>query len=127
MRCLNRNKVSFYYANIIGSEEVTDENGYKTGETRLIYDKPKELTANISVAKGEVVFQLFGGNESYDKIIVSDDVNIPINEYSVLWIDTVPLFDEISKEVITPNDYIVKKIARSLNSISIAVSRVNAS
>lgn len=127
MRCLKRNKVSFYYANIIGSEEVTDENGYKTGETRLIYDKPKELTANISVAQGEVVFQLFGGNESYDKIIVSDDVNIPINEYSVLWIDTVPLFDEISKEVITPNDYIVKKIARSLNSISIAVSRVNAS
>ena len=127
MRCLKRNKVSFYYANIIGSEEVTDENGYKTGETRLIYDKPKELTANISVAQGEVVFQLFGGNESYDKIIVSDDVNIPINEYSVLWIDTVPLFDEISKEVITPNDYIVKKIARSINSISIAVSRVNAS
>ena len=127
MRCLKRNKVSFYYANIIGSEEVTDENGYKTGETRLIYDKPKELKANISVAQGEVVFQLFGGNESYDKIIVSDDVNIPINEYSVLWIDTVPLFDEISKEVITPNDYIVKKIARSLNSISIAVSRVNAS
>ena len=127
MRCLKRNKVSFYYANIIGSEEVTDDNGYKTGETRLIYDKPKELTANISVAQGEVVFQLFGGNESYDKIIVSDDVNIPINEYSVLWIDTVPLFDEISKEVITPNDYIVKKIARSLNSISIAVSRVNAS
>lgn len=127
MRCLKRNKVSFYYANIIGSEEVTDDNGYKTGETRLIYDKPKELTANISVAQGEVVFQLFGGNESYDKIIVSDDVNIPVNEYSVLWIDTVPLFDEISKEVITPNDYIVKKIARSINSISIAVSRVNAS
>ena len=127
MRCLKRNKVSFYYANIIGSEEVTDDNGYKTGETRLIYDKPKELTANISVAQGEVVFQLFGGNESYDKIIVSDDVNIPINEYSVLWIDTVPLFDEISKEVITQNDYIVKKIARSINSISIAVSRVNAS
>lgn len=127
MRCLKRNKVSFYYANIIGSEEVTDDNGYKTGETRLIYDKPKELTANISVAQGEVVFQLFGGNESYDKIIVSDDVNIPINEYSALWIDTVPLFDEISKEVITPNDYIVKKIARSINSISIAVSRVNAS
>ena len=127
MRCLKRNKVSFYYANIIGSEESTDENGYKTGETRLIYDKPKELKANISVAQGEVVFQLFGGNESYDKIIVSDDVNIPINEYSVLWIDTVPLFDEISKELITPNDYIVKKIARSINSISIAVSRVNAS
>ena len=89
MRCLKRNKVSFYYANIIGSEEATDENGYKTGETRLIYDKPKELKANISVAQGEVVFQLFGGNESYDKIIVSDDVNIPINEYSVLWRDTV--------------------------------------
>lgn len=127
MRCLIRNKVPFYYANLIGSEEIINEDGYKTGEKRLIYDRPKQIEANISVAKGEVVLQLFGGNESYDKIIVSDDTHLPINEYSVIWIDSVPVFDEKNNEIITPNNYIVKRIAKSLNSVSIAVNRVNIS
>lgn len=127
MRCLIRNKVSFYYANLIGSEEIVNEDGYKTGEKRLFYDKPKRTEANISVAKGEVVLQLFGGNESYDKIIVSDDMQLPINEYSVIWIDSVPVFDEKNNETITPNNYVVKRIAKSLNSVSIAVNRVNVS
>lgn len=127
MKCLKRNKVPFYYANIIGSQEVMNEDGYKTGETKLVYDTPRKLEANISVATGKVVLQLFGGNESYDKIIVSDDTDFPINEYSALWIDSVPLFDDSTKEIITPNNYVVKKIARSLNSVSVAVSRVNTS
>ena len=58
----------------------------------------------------------------------------PIDEYTVLWIDTVPQVDEDGalatndeNEVITPHDYIVKKVARSLNSVSIAISKVNVS
>lgn len=125
MRCLVRNKVPFYYANLVGSEEIVNEDGYKTGEKKLIYDKPKKLEANISVAQGEVVLQFFGGNESYDKIIVSENVGIPINEYSILWIDSVPVFKDGVN--ITPNDYVVKRIARSLNSVSIAVNKVTVS
>ena len=56
----------------------------------------------------------------------------PIDEYSILWIDRVPQLDENGAlalndegEVITPHDYIVKKVARSLNSVSIAISKVN--
>lgn len=55
-----------------------------------------------------------------------------INEYTVLWVDTVPLVDDSGAlklngkgEVITPHDYIVKKVAKSLNSVSIAISKVN--
>ena len=58
----------------------------------------------------------------------------PIDEYTVLWVDTVPQVDEDGalvtneeNEVITPHDYIVKKVARSLNSVSIAISKVNVS
>ena len=55
-----------------------------------------------------------------------------INEYSVLWVDTMPELDENGKlvkdgngQVVTPYDYVVKKVAPSLNSISIAISKVN--
>lgn len=48
----------------------------------------------------------------------------PITVSSVFWIDTLP---EISEDgtTQTPYDYIVKKVAPSLNSVSIAVSKVS--
>jgi len=58
----------------------------------------------------------------------------PIDEYTILWIDTVPQVDENGAlvvngdgDVLTPHDYIVKKIARSLNSVSVAISKVKVS
>ena len=66
----------------------------------------------------------FGESESYDKVIVLDNLKSPINEYSILWVDTLPhLNDDGTTD--TPHDYIVKKVARSLNSVSIAISKVN--
>lgn len=52
-----------------------------------------------------------------------DEVNIPINEYSILWVDVTPAINE-QGEVTTPHDYIVKEVARSLNYVSIAISKV---
>ena len=48
----------------------------------------------------------------------------PITVSSVFWIDTLP---EIAEDgtTRTPYDYIVKKVAPSLNSVSIAVSKVS--
>ena len=66
----------------------------------------------------------FGDSESYDKVIVLDDKNIPIDEYSILWVDTLPTLNEDGSTE-TPHDYVVKQVARSLNSVSIAVSKVN--
>ena len=58
----------------------------------------------------------------------------PIDEYTILWIDTVPqvgedgaLITNEEGEVLTPHDYIVKKVARSLNSVSVAISKVTVS
>ena len=59
---------------------------------------------------------MFGGLENYDKVIVTDWMDCPINEQTVLWIDKTPNDGE--------HDYIVRRVARSLNSISIAVSKV---
>ena len=130
MRCLLRNKQDFYYALYEGKNEMTDEYGNKTGEYELVYSSPVKCRANISAAQGEVQSRQFGESESYDKVIVLDNREIPINEYSVLWVDTAPLIDKDGLvlnergEVVTPHDYIVKKVARSLNSVSIAISKV---
>lgn len=134
MRCMNRNKVKFYYALYEGREPILNEQGRKTGQYKVIHGNPIEGHANISAAKGETQTRQFGENESYDKVIVMDFITPPIDEYSVLWVDTLPILNEDGSlkvndagEVITPHDYVVKKVAKSLNSVSIAISKVTVS
>lgn len=134
MRCMNRNKVRFFYALYEGREFITDEYGNVTGEYEVKYGSPMEYYANISAAMGETQTRQFGESVSYDKIIVMDNDAPPIDEYSVLWIDSVPQLNEdgslalnSQEETITPYDYIVKKVAKGLNSVSIAVSKVSVS
>jgi hypothetical protein len=66
----------------------------------------------------------FGESESYDKVIVLDNPNTPIDEYAILWVDTLPHLNT-DGTTDTPHDYIVKKVARSLNNVSIAIRKVN--
>ena len=134
MRCMNRNKVKFFYSLYEGREPITDEYGNVTGEYDVKHGNPTEGYANISAAKGETQTRQFGESETYDKVIVMDNEAPPIDEYSVLWVDTVPQLNEdgslaVDEEgnVLTPHDYIVKKVARSLNNVSIAISKVNVS
>ena len=148
MRTLNRNKRSFYYATYVEKQEIkaSDEYGneLQTGEYQTIYANPVKCQANISPANGMTAAEIFGTAEGYDKIIVTDDVNVPIDEFSLLWIDTTPDIeidkgDEPVMEFVTggivigdnghfkANDYIVKRVARSLNSVAIAARKVNVS
>lgn len=146
MRTLNRNKQSFYYATYIEKQELTETDEYgntlKTGEYQTIYANPVECKANISPASGTTASEIFGTAEGYDKIIVIGDPAIPIDEFSLLWIDTTPDIENDDKNApvleltmggivigdnghFRPNDYIVKRVARSLNSVAIAVRKVN--
>lgn len=146
MRCLNRNKTLFYYAQYVEKQPVyeTDEYGNRlaTGEYQTIYENPVPCKANISPASGATATELFGSVEGYDKVIVVDDPYFPVNEYSILWIDispTVEVGDDLNTvlEITTggiiigdngqfkAHDYIVKRVARSLNSTAIAASKVS--
>jgi hypothetical protein len=133
MRCLNRNKVKIYFAQYVGREDILNEDGRKTGRYRILHTNPIETYANVSAAKGETQARQFGESESYDKVIVMDNVApLCIDEYSVLWVDTEPELNEDGSlavnendEIITPHDYVVKKVAKSLNNVSIAVSKVS--
>ena len=131
MRCLARNKSIFFYALHDGQTEIKDDYGNATGQYSISYTHPVKMCGNISAAQGEIQSRQFGESETYDKVIVLDNPNTPIDEYSILWVDSLPELTEDNHlvyndkgEVTTPHDYIVKKVARSLNSVSIAISKV---
>lgn len=131
MRCMVRNKSYFYYALYDGRTELKDEYDNATGQYDISYADPVKTLGNVSAAQGEIQSRQFGDSETYDKVIVLDNPSTPIDEYSILWVDTVPELTEDGHlaldekgEVKTPHDYIVKKVARSLNGVSIAISKV---
>lgn len=120
MRIMERNKTAFYYCLYAGETQNLDENGYETGEKTVKYSPAVKIRANISPATGSAQVEQFGNLASYDKVIVTDDVNCPIDENTVLFIDRPPTF----KDGLPQYDYTVWRVARSLNSVSIAVRRV---
>ncbi len=124
MRCMTRNKRKFYYASYMGETEITDEYGNVTGEYEVSYTNPIEVFGNISAAQGEMQNRQFGESESYDKVIVLDDRDTPIDEYAILWVDTLPHLNE-GGSTDTPHDYTVRRVARGLNGVSIAIGKVD--
>ena len=119
MRDLKKNRQFMYYARLIGNEPVViDDDGkeLETGEYENIYDEPVLIYANISAAKGEAEDSVFGKELAYDRVIVISDPMFPIDEYTILWIDSKPP---------EAHDYIVSKVARSINSVSYAIKKVD--
>lgn len=133
MRMMNRNKVKIYYALYEGKVDAVDEYGNFTGEKEPQYSNPVALYANVSaVKKGEAQAWQFGDNLNYDRTVALDTDCPPIDEYSVLWVDSEPqlntdgtLATNDSGEIITPRDHVVKRVAKSLNTVVLAIQKVN--
>ena len=134
MRMCNRNKQTLWYAPYAGIENSYDDYGNENG-THPVYGNPVKVEANVSPAKGNVISREFGDDDSYDKVIATEDRDTPIDEYAVLWIDTVPELDSngalkvnADGEIVTPWDYIVRKVGRGLPTFGgaiIAVAKVS--
>ena len=116
-----RNDRDFWYCLYEGSTDIVDEYGNLTGEKAVNYAKPVAAYGNISAASGQAQTEMFGGLDSYDKVIVTTDMDCPIDENTVLFIDKAP---EHNLGDALMYDYIVKRVAKSLNCISIAVRKV---
>lgn len=139
MRCLNRNKRPFYYCLFDHKVPFVDEYGNESGEQITTYSSPVRMMANISQATGQSNTEQFGSLENYDKVLVTDDLNCPIDEHSVLFVDKEPEYTDVLTHVPTAitttddtvsvpvYDYTVVRVAKSLNSISIAIRKVDVS
>lgn len=117
MRTLEINKTKCWYSQNLGKEAVVKD-GYKTGEWRISYSAPAELMANISPVTGTANVDASGVVADYDKVLVLDK-DPGITETTVFFIDKEP-------EESPPYhfDYRVRRIARSLNFVSIALKKV---
>lgn len=131
MRLLDRNKVSCWYALYKGRTPITDADGRLTGSYRIEYEKPVETRLNVSSAKGESTARPFGDDLAYDKTIAGPKT-LPVDEQTVWWIDRKPSLSENGSlvldengEIQTPWDYVTRKVAPSINSMLIAISKVN--
>lgn len=123
MRTLDRNKTQFYYATWLGEGEIIDDEGRHTGEKVPTYSAWTPMSANVSSAKGRSEAELFGNDVQYDRVIVTDDVNCPIDENTVLAIDIAPnTREKVSDAPVF--DYVVTRKSKSLNSVSYAVAKV---
>lgn len=134
MRTLKRNKTPIWYAMYLGEEELKDSDGNYTGERVAQYSEPVMMMANVSPATGQSYAETFGYLKDYDRVIATDWMECPIDENTVLWYDNEPT--ETPVENGYPGEttrsskgfnYIVRRVSKSLNSISIAISRVDVS
>lgn len=123
MKLMNRNLRPVYYCLYKGMTSLLDADGYETGEPSVQYDKPQKLMCNESPATGRAQLYMFGNLESVDKVLITDDMSCPIDENTVLFVDSKPGYRQGKPAY----DYVVKRVARSLNSISIAISKVKVS
>lgn len=123
MKTLKRNQSKFYYCLYKSQEMQRDEYGNETSAPKVLYEDPVMMRANISPATGYSTAAQFGYLENYDKVIVTDDMNCPITESTVLFVEKEPEY----RDDIPLYDYVVRRVSKSLNSISIAVRKVNVS
>lgn len=124
MKVMERNKRTFWYCLYDRKEPIIDEDGNETGEEQIVYKPAQSLRANISAASGSSQVEQFGNLAGYDKVIVLDDTSCLIDENTVLFIDKEPEYDDDGKPLY---DYRVKRVAKSLNSVSIAATKVSVS
>lgn len=98
MRIMSRNKQTFHYA---------DPDG-----------KICELSANVSSGSGNAFAGLFGNDATYSRVILTDDLSLPIKSQTMLWIETDPANNE-------QPDYYVSSVSKSLNVAAYAINKVN--
>lgn len=115
MRCLARDKSTVWASLYEESVEVLDEDGKRTGYHETVRSDPFEIDASVSAARGSVYEDGFGQSVNYDRSVLIEDVDTPVSESTVFWIDADPATDEW--------DYKVSAIARTPNVVKVAVKR----
>lgn len=124
MILLRRNLQTVWYRLCEGDEVVRDADGLIEG-TQTSYGDPVAIEVSIAPVEGTTVAQAFGYDEQYDRVLLTDDMSCPINEETVMFIDTEPLYED--GVLVNTYDYVVKKVAPNLNHIKYFCKRVKTS
>lgn len=120
MQSLGINQQQIYYAMYSSSVDATTSGGLKTGGKEKTYHSAVSMWANVSPQRGSADFEPFGTALDYDRTMVTTDMDCPIDEQSILWVDR-------TAQASVPHNYIVRKVAKSINSITYAIKEVTKS
>lgn len=131
MMCLYQNKQKIAYALYQGKQKIFDEDHNMTGQYKSIYSDPVMTMMNVSAARLSAETEEFGINTPYTRTIVTDDITTEFSEDTIFWIGISPYktvtVDGVEKQVLVPHNFVVLRVARSLNSTTIALKEVGVS
>ena len=116
MHTLARNRRTFYYATYQGKQKFYDDDGRYTGETEVTYSEPTEARMNISPSLGRAELESFGITSGYTHTIVTDDMDCPMDEYTIIWYG-IPTTEK--------HNYVVTRKAVALNHLIYALQEVS--
>ena len=129
MRDLMANNRHLWYALYVGETEEVDENGDFTGERGPSYSEPVQFEANLSATRGTQGFtgtgssyDYFGADIDYSLIISTANMNLPIDEHSLIW-DIEPERDSGGNVDFSKARYNVTAVARGLVQMKYAIKR----
>ena len=131
MRNLRANTRKMWYATYTGRTNATDSNGDITGDLTPSYSKPVEFRANLSATRGTQGFtgtgstaDYFGSDIDYSLIISTANMELPIDEWSIIWTHK-PVVNGQGYADYRTADYKVTSVARGLMHMKYAIKELN--
>jgi hypothetical protein len=116
LRTVKRNKRPVAYAFYQGVTELTDDDGNLTGEYSVQYTEPIKALMNVSGGRGQADIAMFGLTQTFGRTATTEDLDVPWNTQTVMWIETDPDTE--------PFDYRVVAVSRTINQVVLALSEV---
>ena len=127
MRDLLSNTKQLWYSLYQSKTKVYDENGDFTGDYTEGYSEPVAFRANLSATRGTQGFtgtgasnEYFGSDIKYDLIISTSNMDLPIDEYSLVW-TREPGLDGSGNTDFETADYHVTAVARGIRHMKYAI------
>ena len=124
MRSLKKNQRPMHYALYDNEIPIYDASGNLELETRAGYKNPVLFRAHLTAGKSMAEESPFGKDVSYDRVISTCDMSLPIDENSLIWVRNQPVFNEDGTVNGDSADYeVAAPPLDSLNSLLIAVKK----
>lgn len=121
MKILARNRITLFYALVDSEEDVLDEYGNITGSPKLTYKAPIRTRMAFGARHGGINITAHGLENSYEQVLLTDDMSCPITDGTIIWIGKCPMDGNGN---MTPHTHIVKGIIPSLNVIAYRIAEV---
>lgn len=138
MRGLKRNQLEFYYSPYIGEAYVTDEDGYMTGEKRIVRGEPILCRGCCTAAGGtgtagfnKTQYEEYGELKHFDYVVSIDTPEWDVGEAGVMWMSPQrpkrpiePVTMDENGKFSRPWEYEVKRISMSEHTVTLAVRSI---